>query len=277
MCIAICVAPGKKLTKAQMINCHASNKDGCGFAYISTDILGHSKIKMYKTMDFNKFLHQYERAVKNNPESPFIVHFRIATHGTVDKFNCHPFKVNKRMAMIHNGIIAGVGVDPKKSDTQLFNEKVLKKLPKGWEKNEAIGALIEKFIVGSKVLILNIDGTVNIYNESLGHWKDGIWFSNYSYVSSPVVTVYSQNFQRGNYYKAPKIKDLPCDGCSKMENPWRLDFYETMGGDLLAYCPTCNRKALALGEVKKSEGISRWIYEEKVNSIFDEGEFAHCH
>lgn len=266
MCIAICTSPNTSLTEDQLLNCHTSNKDGCGFAYISTDYSGVRRLKTYKTMDFQKFKKQYYRAVKNNPESPMLVHFRIATHGTVDKFNCHPFKVNKRMVMIHNGIINGMGVDKNKSDTQLFNDKILKTLPKGWENSEGISLLIEKFIIGSKMLTLDIDGTVRIYNESAGHWKDGIWFSNNSYVKPSYNVV---NFKNGKVYpQTYYIKETYCDGCTKSFNSYLLNYYKTPMGELLAYCKDCSSTAINSGEVRKKDGISRWFYEQELKDEF---------
>lgn len=266
MCIAICTSPNTFLTEDQLLNCHTSNKDGCGFSYISTDYAGVRRLKTYKTMDFNKFKKQYYRAVKNNPESPMLIHFRIATHGTVDKFNCHPFKVNKRMVMIHNGVITGMGVDKDKSDTQLFNDKILKTLPKGWENSDGISKLIEKFIVGSKMLTLDIDGTVRIYNESAGHWKDGIWFSNNSYLRITYNVVPFNRRER--YYPSSHYKEYMCDGCSKRTNQHLLEYYKSKSGELLAYCKDCNSTALGMGEVKKRDAISRWFYEQEMNEYF---------
>ena len=67
------------------------------------------------------------------------------------------------------------------SDTYLFNEIILKKLPKRWETNPAITMLIEDMIGFSKVCVLHATKGIIIYNEKKGVWDEGIWYSNTSY------------------------------------------------------------------------------------------------
>ncbi len=40
-----------------------------------------------------------------------IIHFRIATSGTVDEDNRHPFPVHPGMVMAHNGILENIPVE----------------------------------------------------------------------------------------------------------------------------------------------------------------------
>jgi predicted glutamine amidotransferase len=186
MCIAIYQKPFAVLDYTTLKNSYENNPDGCGMAYINTDYRGKQKIKMYKSMEFEQFYKKYKRAVQNNPQSPFLIHFRIKTHGEVSTFNCHPFKINKNTVFIHNGIIRSMPIHKRMSDTQVFNEKILKKLPKGWLKNEGITDLITEAIGGgSKLIVLTLRGEVKIYNEKSGMWKDGNWFSNSSYSYAP--------------------------------------------------------------------------------------------
>lgn len=180
MCIALLVKPEANVTDEVLKTCYTNNSDGCGFAYIKDG----QKIDIKKTMYFNEFLWLYKEAKAKSPTSPFLVHFRIATHGTVDEFNCHPFFIDERTAFIHNGIIHEVRKDQKMSDTQVFNEDILKRLPEGWAFNIAMKPLIEKFIGFSKLAVLSVDGSWDIYNESKGEWKDNVWFSNGTYKPS---------------------------------------------------------------------------------------------
>ena len=181
MCIAIYTPAGKVLPKNILENCFENNDDGCGFAYINTSLTEKRQIFVKKTLDFDTFYRQYQRATRVNPDSPFLIHFRIKTHGPVSKENCHPFMVRDDLVFIHNGIISGVGHDKEKSDTRLFNERVLKKLPVGWEDNTGIRTLVEDFIGHSKIITMDLDGVVQIFNEEKGTWKDNCWFSNTSY------------------------------------------------------------------------------------------------
>ena len=184
MCIAIFKPANKDITEATLAQCHKSNSDGCGFSFINHQ----GQLEIFKTMSFTKFMLAYNEALEQSPTSPFIIHFRIATHGTVNEFNCHPFRINEELTFIHNGVISWIDKcgDKLKSDTQMYNELVLQQLPSGWEENAGIRKLIEETIKGSKFVVLRRDGQHFIFNESAGVWDDGIWFSNYSYKTSRI-------------------------------------------------------------------------------------------
>lgn len=265
MCIAIFAKPGVKVSDEELFTSYKANKDGCGFAYISTDYLGYKKIKIVKTMSYEVFLRKYHRAQANNPESPFVIHFRIATHGTVDTFNCHPFKINKNTVMMHNGIIPGLPIDGKRSDTQMFNDLILKDLPKDFYKFYSYELLIEKFIGASKLVVMDIEGNFTIYNEKAGHWKDDVWYSNtsyksyVSYASKPgrVVTrqiSYIKPKQQHDYYM--------CDKCKDYFASWACHFYKTFAeGFVKCFCTECNKEVKAKGIVTETMGISKYRYD----------------
>lgn len=203
MCIAIVKKAGAVLTRDTLFNCYTNNRDGCGFAYINTDIYGKRKIRIKKSMDFEIFYDKYSRAVEQNPNSTFLIHFRIATHGTVDEYNCHPFQINDKQVFIHNGIIPQMDKDgPRdhRSDTRIFKDKILRKLPRGWENNPAIKFMIESIIGFSKLAVLNVDNTFNIFKENSGHWKEDVWYSNTSYQPFvPVRTSYNEAYFQKKY------------------------------------------------------------------------------
>ena len=54
---------------------------------------------------FKEFYKEY----KPHGDKQVLIHFRIKTHGPIDKNNCHPFLVNNSLGFIHNGIITGYG------------------------------------------------------------------------------------------------------------------------------------------------------------------------
>lgn len=192
MCVAIYKPAGKVITDAVLFDCYKTNSDGAGFACIDSD----GKIFVYKTMVYTEFLDKYKTYAEKLPTSPFIIHFRIATHGKVDTFNCHPFIINNEMAFIHNGVIRDVPACPDKlkSDTQIFNEQVLQVLPPNWETNAGIKTLIEKFIFGSKLAVLHVNGTVTLFNEKSGTWEDGVWFSNMLWKTSKNTQYFNNQF-----------------------------------------------------------------------------------
>ena len=273
MCIAIVALPFKQVSDEHLTNSSINNPDGFGFTYVREDITGVRKIIIKKSMSFEVFLRQYKRAFKHNPKSPFLIHCRIATHGTVDKFNCHPFRIDRNTTFIHNGIISGVGVDSKKSDSQLFNEKVLKQLPKGWKESKPVKMLLEKFLTGSKLAILNIDGEFEIYNESAGHWKDGVWYSNYSYsygkssqygrgrttTNYPATTGTGYGKKKDNTSttsKSDKKTFYLCDGCGTRFSDSEMNFFVSRG-EPFCYCKECVTSAYFQGTVNLTDKVGK--------------------
>lgn len=179
MCIAIYKPAGKLIDRETLHRCYLKNRDGCGFAYFKSD----GELIIMKSMKFEEFYEDYEFHSVVNHDRPFLIHFRIATHGTVDLYNCHPFKIDDTHVMIHNGIIHNIRKcpDKKRSDTQMFVDDILKELPQSWMLNRGIANLIEDYIGASKVVVLAADDSASIYNEIKGEWSDGIWYSNSGY------------------------------------------------------------------------------------------------
>ena len=173
MCIAILKPKGVAISKETLKTCSEANPDGMGFAYIDGDTM---YIKKY--MKFDDFYKDFEEV---QDKSTMLIHFRIATHGAVELDNCHPFWLNDRMALIHNGIITGYGDKAKKSDTRDFIDKVIGNISWKMMKNPAYRELVGKAIGYSKFAILDITGDYWIINEDKGYWHEGIWYSNKSY------------------------------------------------------------------------------------------------
>lgn len=180
MCIAILKTKDGNITDEQLKNCFDSNPDGAGIAYSKN-----GKLYMIKGIfKSDEFINAYHNAV-NEADGAMLIHCRISTSGNVDKLNCHPHVVNDECVMIHNGILSiDVPKDSKVSDTVLYVEKFLKPLHKDFMKDEGIINLITHDIgAGNKFVFLNNMGEYAIANEKAGHWKNGVWFSNYSYQS----------------------------------------------------------------------------------------------
>lgn len=180
MCIICFVPPGILVDDETLQTCWYRNRDGAGFMYPKD---GKVIIKKGFTT-FAGFLDSYREASDNFPTAPFVIHFRITTHGNTDKTNCHPHRVSSTIGIAHNGIINGVDVpaNSPKSDTYLFVKRFLRRLPEGWEENVAIIKLIEGF-VGSwnKLAILSGSENVVLINKDRGEWSKGCWFSNPTY------------------------------------------------------------------------------------------------
>ena len=204
MCIAILKPKDKEISDEYLENCFEHNKDGAGIAYACNGKLYINK----GIFDKKKFI-QTVRQAEKIAEGAMLIHCRIGTHGLKDKNNCHPHIVNSRCVLIHNGILnIDVPRDSEESDTICFIKRYLKPLSRDFMRDDAICDLIEKAIgSGNKFVLLNHMGEYKIINEKAGHWKDGIWYSNYSYETpkySPPVKVYNKEWQDYPLFKQQK-------------------------------------------------------------------------
>lgn len=71
---------------------YEANPHGCGFV---------SPSLAYKGMSFKKLLKRLKRVPT---DEPCLMHFRLATHGSICKENCHPYNFDDVWFM-HNGIL----------------------------------------------------------------------------------------------------------------------------------------------------------------------------
>ena len=197
MCIAIVKPKDKTISKETLQTCFENNPDGAGFAYVKD-----KRIIIYKAMDFNKF---YEEYSSHENESNMLIHFRIATHGGVNLDNTHPFKLNDRMVLIHNGVISGYGEKKEGglSDTRDFINKVIGNISYKMWKSPYFRELVGHAIGGSKLAILDNKGNTIIINKDKGVWDDGVWYSNTSYkpkAIKPVTEDYDYDYYHYGYY-----------------------------------------------------------------------------
>jgi predicted glutamine amidotransferase len=209
MCIIAVTEHPNLLSREIFENCWDNNNQGAGFAYVAN-----KQIKVIKELtSFKRFwrLFQKHREIAIEEESPMLIHFRIASHGSVSINNIHPFFVNKNLVMAHNGILP-IKEDGKKSDTRTFCDQVLKQLPSGFEKVNAYTFLIEGWMgKGSKIAFLNTKKEVVFLNESA--WENEpklkTKFSNrsFSYKFSRAVTTPT--------YKGPTIYSGESHGANR--------------------------------------------------------------
>ena len=190
MCIAIYKPEGTTISKATLERCFNANPDGAGFMYVEDKQL-HMQKGFFKFTDFYK---EY----KQHANKQAVIHFRIKTHGPINKDNCHPFLVNNGIGFVHNGVISGFG-EGDMSDTRHFNEEIIKPLVSKWGNlslfQPAIKSLIEARIGYSKLIFLDRHGNHDIFNENKGIWENDVWYSNSSYQApKPIVKQPSSHF-----------------------------------------------------------------------------------
>lgn len=236
MCVICALANNAKISEQEWDNCWDSNPHGFGFMYVNENeeivIKKEMEQKPAKQMFFEDFEQYYGK-------TPFVLHFRVASHGSKCIENTHPFEVrrNKRdgrltLAYCHNGIIRQTlpSKDDDRSDTRIFRDMILSQMPLNFLSNDAFTWMIEDFIGYSKLAFLSSDKKITILNSNHGEyeWENGRWFSNTSYKSRRVTKSSSSSTPTtyGGYaYKSSKTEEswnkLPngtwvrgCDPCA---------------------------------------------------------------
>ena len=176
MCTACVFPKGTNFTEDEFDSCWMSNLDGGGFVYLNEneEFVIHKALKLDELKTLWKEHHD-----KHGKYSPFLLHFRAASQGEVTLENCHPFLPNPKTALIHNGTIYKVPSTKEKSDTRVFSEEFLSKLPHNFLANKSIMTMMDDFLGKSnKIAFLSSDGKFSITN--LTDWKlhNGVHFSN---------------------------------------------------------------------------------------------------
>jgi predicted glutamine amidotransferase len=227
MCIIAIQPKGKKISKKTLRNCWDNNNDGAGLMYsVNGEIIVKKELH-----SFDKFMQYKQDADKHNVN--IVIHFRISTSGGVNLLNCHPFKVNNNLHFCHNGMLDIIV--PKNStinDTQIYNNMILRNLPKNWQRNNAILKLVQQSIGSrNKFVLLDELGMYYIINEDAGNWENDCWFSNTSYqysYSNVITSNYYTKVKTSKVYtywdeleawekETPKIEN-ECSGCRMSKN-----------------------------------------------------------
>lgn len=168
---------------------------------------------------FRRFYKRFRVLERAHPDSAFVLHFRIATSGTVSEGCCHPFNVNKDLAFVHNGIFTGLGTTIL-SDTQVFNMQVLQRLPDNFIDESEVLTALSKYVDKSfsKLILLNNKQDYVIIGESSGYWENKVWFSNsgYKYGAQKIIGFDTNNYANWNgqsYYDSLDDTYRKCGWC----------------------------------------------------------------
>ena len=233
MCVAVFKPKNIQLPSRQTLkNCFDRNRDGAGFA-----LYRDNKIQIHKGfMDFDQFYNAFLNE-KPKKQQNILIHFRIATHGLVDKGNTHPFPVTNNFqemrntnysydgkVLIHNGVfhypkqfMEKYDSNGKYSDTMVFSRVLFDNL-QNLKKQKAVQNLtklglqesIAMTLVGYKndeQIYSNISqqiaySKVAIMNEDGSVLKYGNWLQyNGCYFSNRSFEsyTYTNNYSRNTY------------------------------------------------------------------------------
>lgn len=214
MCLLMLAMPNATPSREQLLCACTNNPDGFGYAIHLGD-----RILTGKGLSAEHIVNKFLELKAQYPLSWGLFHARYATHGSVCVPNSHPYEVGGRQDIIlaHNGVL---GIDIKKgddrSDTLVFAEDWLPNMLDLLDDEQGFSEL-EELVSGSKIAIFStaseLSKQIYLLNEDLGHWENGLWWSNYSYMTK--INSYS------GYY-------------SQMDNGW-----DYVDDDLKLLCLVC--------------------------------------
>lgn len=193
MCILIAKPAGvEKPSKEIMKNCWDNNPDGAGIAWSDGRKLFLRK-GMMKWSDFEKTYDELE--LKN---APAIIHFRIATHGTVKPENTHPFNVNESVIAAHNGVLT-VKNEGDWTDSETFFKRICAPILKSYSiESKEFQLCVQALIGTSKLAFITERGKIITYGHFNEHEK--VLYSNLSYEKKKPYYDYNYNYGgRGSY------------------------------------------------------------------------------
>ena len=119
-------------------------------------------------------------------DSPFVMHFRWATHGGKGANNVHPHALaGGAVGLVHNGILwdyESFG-NVNDSDTVTFCRTVLACRPVDNLMSEDFNKVLAGLIgAGNKLVLMDGAGNVSIVNADEGKWEGSRWYSNSGYL-----------------------------------------------------------------------------------------------
>lgn len=230
MCM-LCVVPPNVIPDREKLTYSAiNNPDGFGFAIV---VSRQKRIITYHTMNPDDAVNEFLKMRAQYPEDYALWHARLATHGTTNLDNCHPFQVSDNMTVLaHNGILpVDIPVGDWRSDTRIFAEEVLAKIGGvSALDNPHTYNMIEEYTSGSKVCVLTVDPRAEyqmyLLHENKGTADEsGVWWSNDS--CSPSYGLYTNWYSKhelGSFYEPTTGTEgwldeaWPCVGCQTLVN-----------------------------------------------------------
>jgi glutamine amidotransferase len=216
MCVIVVQPKGVPLTKDVANRLWTINSQGGGFAFQNPD---NGKLRAFKTLDWNQFWAVYRNDyTRFGDRVDFVLHMRIATHGSVCIDNCHPFKINDNTMLFHNGVLnVVIAPEDDRSDSRVFAEDYLSLLPANWMDSPWMTELLEDWIGWSKIAILtnHPDAQESLYILNRKEWveHEGLLLSNgvgIKYSSKPTKYLASDYVPLSQYAK--DLKDFGVAG-----------------------------------------------------------------
>ena len=211
MCVIIVKKQGVQTPSQSILNqAYRANSHGCGFAVKKAD----GTFYMYKTLNFKKFCKKVFANVAIEDDAIF--HFRLATHGSICKDNCHPFSTEDgRLFFAHNGVLPIESENNQTDSEIIFNRLLAPAVGLFGLRSKTFANIVDSVIGGSKFAFLDEHGiktfgnfeTVNdlLFSNLRGFYELKYGINPYQSTSYRNDDFYADLFAEHNKaYKTPK-------------------------------------------------------------------------
>ena len=168
MCVIVYIPKNQTLDDEIIRACHRANPDGMGMCSPSVS---------YRGMSIDTLL----RSVHERPtDEPCLLHFRLATHGSIKRGNCHPFLDNSTNTwFMHNGIL---NIDPKGDMTDsetAFREILAPEIQTHGLRSDGLRYAVKQIIGSSRFAFMQGDDVMlwGKYEKWMGCWFSNLRFT----------------------------------------------------------------------------------------------------
>ena len=163
MCVIIVKRKGVEMPSEHILRAaYRANSDGMGVV---------SSMGRMRTLNFCKFMDHIRGISK---EDSCVIHFRLATHGSVRIANCHPFKQGN-LYFFHNGILPVRPYIGRTDSETAFTEMLYPVIrERGLDSAEALSAI--ESIRGCSRFAFYEDGEITTFGDFED--IDGVLYSN---------------------------------------------------------------------------------------------------
>ena len=135
-----------------------------GYGFVSTD-------HFHKGLDYRTFLRHLSEV---GDDEDCIIHFRLATHGSICRANCHPF-VENGVYFAHNGVLPIQSVNDMTDSEIFFRGQVYPLVMKyGYESKVTESMMMAA--AGSSKFAMMYKGKVKLYGDYTK--LNGVYYSN---------------------------------------------------------------------------------------------------
>jgi hypothetical protein len=187
MCVIVSKPAGVELSESDITDMFWVNPDGFGVSWAKE-----GRVRTYRALPKTGKAAWACYQALNLHDVHAVLHFRMATHGSVRLENTHPFEVVPGVVMSHNGVLdtRKLELDCKGdiTDSLAYARSWLKPLleqardPLAMLRSGEFQALIGGQIGSSKLAFVDREGHVSLINDHLGHIRKRpggtIWVSN---------------------------------------------------------------------------------------------------